>query len=87
MSEAARQGRSATIAIVITIALVCVGALIVLVRDRWHPPEIKSVEQARSSMTGRVTHAAGAILLPTDPKLVVEPKPAGPKQAQPAVPN
>jgi hypothetical protein len=27
------------------------------------------------------------MVLPTDPRLNVEPKPAGPKQAQPAIPN
>jgi hypothetical protein len=75
------------VAVVIAIALVCVTALIFLVRDRWHSPEIKSAEAARHSRTGQVAHAAGAIVLPTDPRLNVEPKPAGPKQAQPAIPN
>jgi len=87
MSDASRQHRRGPIAVMIVIAVVCVVALVFLVRDRWHSPEIKSAEQARSSMTGRVAHAAGAIVLPTDPKLNVEPKPAGPKQAQPAIPN
>ncbi|WP_315719980.1 MULTISPECIES: hypothetical protein [unclassified Bradyrhizobium] len=68
------------------IALVCVGALTMLVRDRWHPPEIKSAEAARHSMTGEVARAAGARVMPTDPRLAVEPKPEGPKRAQPANP-
>ncbi|NPU15072.1 hypothetical protein HL667_03975 [Bradyrhizobium sp. 83012] len=68
------------------IALACVGALTMLVRDRWHPPEIKSAEAARHSMTGEVARAAGARVMPTDPRLAVEPKPEGPKRAQPANP-
>ncbi|WP_407160376.1 hypothetical protein [Bradyrhizobium sp. STM 3557] len=87
MSEAPKQHRAGTIATVIGIALVCIVALVFLVRDRWHSPELKSAEQARSSITGKVARAAGAIVLPTDPKLTVEPKPAGPKPAQPAIPN
>jgi hypothetical protein len=75
------------IAAVGAIALVCVVALVFLVRDRWNSPEIKPAEQARVSTTGQVAHAAGAVVLPTDPELHVEPKPAGPKQAQPAIPN
>jgi hypothetical protein len=68
------------------IALVCVGALTMLVRDRWHPPEIKSAEAARHSMTGEVARAAGARVMPTEPRLAVEPNPGGPKRAQPAIP-
>ncbi|WP_315774673.1 MULTISPECIES: hypothetical protein [unclassified Bradyrhizobium] len=68
------------------IALLCVGALTMLVRDRWHPPEIKSPEAARHSTTGQVARAAGARVMPTDPTLAVEPKPEGPKRAQPANP-
>ena len=87
MSEAPRHRRAGTVATVIGIALVCVVALVFLVRDRWHNPEIKPAEEARRSTTGQVARAAGATVLPTDPRLTVEPKPAGPKQAQPAVPN
>ena len=72
--------------IAVAVALVCVGALGMLVRDRWNPPEIKSAEEARHSTTGQVARAAGAIVLPTAPKLAVEPKPEGPKRAQPADP-
>ncbi|MGJ4928476.1 hypothetical protein ACQR1I_14890 [Bradyrhizobium sp. HKCCYLS2038] len=72
--------------IAVTIALCCVAALTMLVRDRWHPPEIKSAEAARHSTTGEVARAAGARVMPTDPSLAVEPKPEGPKRAQPANP-
>jgi ABC-type Na+ efflux pump permease subunit len=79
--------RKVLAAISFAIALVCVGVLALLVRDRWNSPEIKTAEQARSTTTGQAAQAAGASVLPTDPKLMVEPAPAGPKQAQPANPN
>jgi hypothetical protein len=66
---------------------VCAGVLALLVRDRWNRPEIKTAEQVRSATTGQAAQAAGARVLPTDPKLAVEPTPAGPKPAQPANPN
>jgi hypothetical protein len=69
------------------IALACIVVLTLQIRDRWHPPEIKSAEEARRTTTGQVTHAAGARILPTDPSLSAEPAPAGPRQAQPANPN
>jgi hypothetical protein len=88
MSEALRQKhRAVPVITAIAVAFVCVVTLIFLVRDRWHSPEIRSTAEARLSTTGQVARAAGARVLPTDPKLGVEPKPAGPKQAQPAIPN
>ena len=69
------------------ISLVCIVALTMQIRDRWHSPEIKSPHQAEQATTGQMAHAAGAQVLPTDPSLSVEPAPAGPKPAQPANPN
>ena len=69
------------------IALACAVVLTLEIRDRWHPPEIKSADEARHTSTGQVAHAAGAQILPTDPSLAAEPAPAGPRQAQPANPN
>jgi hypothetical protein len=79
--------RASLAAISFAVALVCVGVLVMLVRDRWNRPELKTAEQARHATTGQAAGAAGARVLPTDPKLAVEPTPPGPKQAQPANPN
>jgi hypothetical protein len=57
------------------------------IRDRWHSPEIKSAYVAEHTTTGQAAHSSGATVSPTDPKLMVEPAPDGPKQAQPANPN
>jgi hypothetical protein len=81
------MGRAGLAAISLAVAIVCVGVLAMLVRDRWNRPEIKNAEQARHATTGQAAQSAGAQVLPTDPKLGVEPAPAGPKPAQPADPN
>ena len=69
------------------IALVCVVVLTLQIRDRWQSPDIKSLDQAEHSTTGQAAHDAGARVLPTEPRLSVEPTPDGPKPAQPATPN
>ena len=69
------------------IALACIVVLTLQIRDRWHPPEIKSAYQAERTTTGHAARNSGAMITPTDPKLSVQPAPAGPKQAQPANPN
>ena len=79
------RGQLALIAAVIAIA--CAVVLTMEIRDRWHSPEIKSAYQAEHTTTGQVAHNSGATITPTDPKLMVEPAPDGPKQAQPANTN
>jgi hypothetical protein len=79
--------RASLAAISFAVALVCVGILAMLVRDRWNRPDVKPPEQAREATTGQAAGAAGARVLQTDPKLAVEPTPVGPKPAQPANPD
>ena len=79
--------RAGLAAVSLAVAIVCVGALVLLVRDRWNRPDVKTAEQARYATTGQAAGAAGARVLPTDPKLTVEPASAGPNPAQPANPN
>ncbi len=69
------------------IALVCVVVLTLQIRDRWHSPDVKPAAIAEHTTTGQAAREAGARVQPTDPKLAVEPKPDGPKPAQPANPN
>ena len=87
MSDRHTINRTGLAAISLAIALICAGVLALLVRDRWNRPEVKAPEQARYATTGQAAQSAGARVLPTDPKLAVEPAPAGPKPAQPANPN
>jgi hypothetical protein len=74
--------RLAMISLVISVALAI--AIIFQVRDRWNQPEVKTTTEAEHSTTGAVVRDAGARLSPTDPKLSIEPTPAGPKPVQPA---
>ena len=87
MHERPHIDRARLAAISAAIALVCIVVLTLQIRDRWQSPEIKSADQAEHATTGKVAHAAGATIAPTDPKLSIEPSPAGPKQAQPANPQ
>ncbi len=87
MSERPHIDRPRLAAMCAAIALVCIVVLTLQIRDRWHSPEIKSTNQAEHTTTGQAARSAGARMLPTDPKLTVEPAPASPNPAQPANPN
>ena len=87
MHERPHINRARLAAIAVAIAVISIVVLWVETRDRWNSPEIKSAEQAEHATTGENVHAAGARILPTDPKLAVEPPPTEPKQVQPANPN
>lgn len=87
MHERPHIDRARLAALAAAIALTCIVVLTLQIRDRWHPPEIKSAYQAEHTTTGQVAHNSGATVMPTDPKLSIEPTPDGPKQAQPANPN
>jgi hypothetical protein len=71
----------------LAIALVCVVALTLEVRDRWNSPEVKTAAEAQSTTTGQAARQAGARITQSESKPAVEPDPAGPKPAQPAHPN
>jgi uncharacterized membrane protein YbhN (UPF0104 family) len=87
LHERSHINRTPLVAIAAAIAFICIVVLWVQTRDRWNSPEIKSAEQAEHATTGVNVRAAGARILPTDPKLTVEPSPAEPKQVQPANPD
>jgi hypothetical protein len=71
----------------LAIAIACAVILTAMIRDRWHEPELKSAYQAQHETTGSAANKAGAKLVPTDPKLAVEPTPAAPGPVQPSNPN
>ena len=87
MHERPHIDRVRLAALAAAISLVCIVALTLQIRERWQSPEIKSADRAEYATTGKIAHAAGATITPTDPKLSLEPKADGPKQAQPANPN
>ena len=87
MHERPHIDRAYLASLAAAIALVCIVVLTLQIRDRWHSPEIKSAYRAENTTTGQAAHDSGAKIMPTDPKLSIEPTPDAPKQAQPANPN
>ena len=87
MAEPRHFNRLGPAIVAVAIALVCMAFLVLLVRDRWNRPDVKPPEVAQSTTTGQAANSAGAKMLPTEPKLTVEPKPAAPPPVQPANPN
>jgi hypothetical protein len=85
MSERPHVDRPRIAATAAAIALVCIVVLALQIRDRWNSPEIKPTAQAEHATTGQAARTSGAKVLPTDPKLKVEPE--APKQVQPADPD
>jgi hypothetical protein len=69
------------------LAFACAVILTLLIYDRWSRPDVKPPEVAQRTTTGQAAHSAGAKVLPSDPKLRVEPTPAAPRQVQPANPD
>jgi hypothetical protein len=81
------SSRIVPVTISLAIAIVCVIILTVMIRDRWSHPELKSADQAEHATTGSAANKAGTRLVPTDPKLSVEPTPSGSTPVQPVNPN
>ncbi len=73
--------------IAFVLAFACAVILTLLIHDRWSRPAVKPAELAKTTTTGQAAQSAGAKVLPTDPKLRVEPTPAAPGSVQPANPN
>ncbi|WP_024519229.1 hypothetical protein [Bradyrhizobium sp. Tv2a-2] len=87
MAEQRRFSGSHPALIAGVLAFACAVILILLIHDRWSRPDVKPAEVASTTTTGQAAHSAGAKVLPTDPKLSVEPTPAAPKPVQPANPE
>lgn len=73
--------------IAVGLAFVCAVILTLLIHDRWSRPAVKPPEIAKATTTGQSAQSAGAKVLPTDPKLRIEPTPAAPGPVQPANPR
>jgi hypothetical protein len=87
MAEQRHFGGSHPALIAGVLAFVCAVILTLLIHDRWSRPDVKPAEVASMTTTGQTAHLAGAKVLPTDPKLSVEPTPGAPKPVQPANPE
>jgi hypothetical protein len=83
-----RLSRSGGMPLKIAIAVAIFGVLTILIVDHgpWSKPEVQHPMVANYSTTGEAARAAGARVLPTEPRLEVEPEPPMPKPIHPTNP-
>jgi hypothetical protein len=75
--------------VVVVSAIAVFGILAMLMVDRgpWSRPNVQTAEVANHATTGEAARAAGAVVVPTEPRPALEPEPPGPTPAQAAVPR
>jgi hypothetical protein len=74
------------LAVVIAIAVVGVLGMLIVDHGPWNKPRVQTAAMAHYSTTGEAAHAAGAVVMPTEPKPKLEPEAPGPKPVHPANP-
>jgi hypothetical protein len=81
--------RSGGTPLAVAIAVAVIGMLSILIVDYgpWNKPKVQPAVIAHYSTTGEAARAAGAKVMPTEPRLQVEPDPSGPKPVHPADPT
>jgi hypothetical protein len=81
--------RSGGTPLAVAIAVAVIGMLSILMVDYgpWNKPKVQPAVIAHHSTTGEAARAAGAKVMPTEPRLQVEPDPSGPKPVHPADPT
>jgi hypothetical protein len=74
--------------VMFALAVAIFGVLAMLIVDHgpWSRPTVQAADVANYKTTGAAAHAAGAQVVPTEPKAAIEPAAPGPKPAQPADP-
>ena len=72
----------------VAIAVAVLGVLGMLIVDHgpWNKPKVQPAFMTSYSSTGEAAGAAGAKVMPTEPKLQVEPEPPMPKPVHPVNP-
>jgi len=83
-----RSSRHGGAPLKIAIAVAVLGVLGMLIFDHgpWNKPKMQPAFMASYNSTGEAAQAAGARVLPTEPKLQVEPEPPMPKPVHPINP-
>jgi hypothetical protein len=74
------------LAIAIAVAVLGVAGILIVDHGPWNKPEVQPATVANYSTTGEAARAAGAKVMPTEPKLQLEPDPPGPDPVHPANP-
>lgn len=80
-----RSNRHGGVPLLVALAVAAAGVLGILVVDHgpWSKPKVQPAATANYSTTGEAARAAGATLMPTEPKPPIEPVPPGPEPAHP----
>jgi hypothetical protein len=83
-----RPARGGVKPLTVAIIVAVLGVLGMLIVDHgpWNKPKMQPAFMASYSSTGEAARAAGAVVIPTEPKLQVEPEPAVPKPVHPVNP-
>lgn len=83
-----RLSRSGGVPLKVAIAVAVLGVLGMLVVDHgpWSKPKVEHPVVANYSNTGEAARAAGAKVIPTEPRLEVEPEPPVPQPVHPVNP-
>lgn len=83
-----RPSRTGGAPLMVSIAIAVLGVLSMLLVDHgpWSKPKVQHPVVANYSTTGEAARAAGAQVIPTEPKLEVEPEPPVPKPVHPVNP-
>ena len=81
-----RLSRAGGAPLKVAIAVAVLGVVSMLLVDHgpWSKPKVQHPMVANYSTTGEAARAAGAQVMPTEPKLDVEPNPPVPKPVHPA---
>lgn len=81
--------RSGGMPLLIAIAIAVLGVLGMLIVDHgsWNKPKVQTVAMAHYGTTGEAARAAGAIVMPTEPKSQLELDAPGPRSVHPAIPE
>lgn len=83
-----RSSRSGGAPLMVAIGVAVFGVMSMLIVDHgpWSKPKVQHPVVANYSTTGEAARAAGAQVIPTEPKLEVEPDPPVPKPVHPVNP-
>lgn len=84
-SDAKRHG-GAPLAVAIAVAILGVLGMLIVDHGPWSKPKTHTAAVANYGTTGDAARAAGATVMPTEPKLRLEPDAPGPKPVYPANP-
>jgi len=84
-SHAKRHGGTPLV-VAIVIAILGVLGLLIVDHGPWNKPNVHTAEVANYSTTGEAARAAGATVVPTEPKPRLEPDAPGPEPVHPVNP-